>query len=422
MLRKRIQDRGRWISVGLAAAMAAGILAAAGCSRGQVKAAGTTSENSDATVGIAPVAVEPIARQVTVSSELVPFQEIDVYAKESGFVRDLRVDYGSRVKQGDLMAVLEIPELETQLARDAAAIKQAADQITLAENEVKRVKAQRDVAHLEYTRLKGVSDSRPGLVAQQEVDDAQGKDLAAEAQVEASESAQLARQNQLDEAKAKEETDKVLFQYARITAPFSGVVTQRYANYGTLMQSGTSSSTQAMPLVRLSEDDRFRLVIPVAESYVKYIKIGDPVEVRVPSLGKSFSGKVARFSVDVTQDTRTMHTEVDVPNPQHVLMPGLYADAILTLEHKQKALVVPVQGVTQTGNNEGTVLIVDMNNRLQLRPVALGLQTPNHDEILSGLNEGDRVVVSDRSGLKPGAVVKPQVVTSLQYEGPTDSQ
>ncbi len=267
-----------------------------------------------------------------------------------------------------------------------------------------------------------MSDSRPGLVAQQEVDDAQGKDLAAEAQVEATESSQLARQNQLDEAKAKEQTDKVLFQYARITAPFSGVVTQRYANYGTLMQAGTSSSTQAMPLVRLSEDDRFRLVIPVAESYVKYIKIGDPVDVRVPSLGKSFSGKVARFSVDVTQDTRTMHTEVDVPNPQHVLMPGLYADAILTLEHKKKALVVPVQAVTQTGNNEGTVLIVDMNNRLQLRPVALGLQTPNHDEILSGLNEGDRVVVSDRSGLKAGTVVKPQVVTSLQYEGPTDSQ
>jgi RND family efflux transporter MFP subunit len=422
MLTKRGQDRDRRAALMLAAAITAAILTAAGCSRGQVKAAGTYQE-SVPTVGVAPVAVQPIARQLTVSSELVPFQEIDVYAKESGFVRDLRVDYGSRVKQGDLMAVLEIPELETQLARDAASIKQAADQITLAQNEVKRVEAQRDVAHLQYTRLKSVADSRPGLVAQQEVDDAQGKALAAEAQVEASKSAQLARQNQLDEAKAKEQTDKVLFQYARITAPFSGVVTQRYANFGTLMQAGTSSSTQAMPLVRLSEDDRFRLVIPVAESYVRYIRIGDPVDVRVPSLGKSFSGKVTRFSVDVTQDTRTMHTEVDIPNPQHVLMPGLYADAILTLEQKQKALVVPVQAVTLTGNNQGTVLIVDMNNRVQLRPVAVGLETPNHDEILSGLNEGDRVVVSDRSGLKPGTVVKAQEATSLlQYEGSTDSQ
>ena len=107
----------------------------------------------------------------------------------------------------------------------------------------------------------------------------------------------------------------MLFDYARITAPFAGVVTQRYANLGTLMQAGTSSSTQAMPLVRLSQDDLFRLVIPVPESYVRYIHIGDPVDVRIPALNKTFPGKVARFSVDVKADTRTMHTEVDVPNP-----------------------------------------------------------------------------------------------------------
>ena len=424
MLTNKMHRRGSLPAAGLAVAIAAALAAAAGCSRMSVRASGAepASDHSVPTVGVAPVSVGPIGRQLTVSSELVPFQEIDVYAKESGFVRDLRVDYGSRVKQGDLMAVLEIPELETQLTRDGAAIKQAADQIRLAEKEVERVKAQRTATHLMYTRLKSVSDTRPGLVAQQEIDDAQAKDLAVDAQVEAAESAQLARQNALDEAKAKEQTDQVLFQYSRITAPFSGVVTQRYANYGTLMQAGTSSSTQAMPLVRLSEDDRFRLVIPVAESYVKYIKVGDPVDVRVPSLGKSFTGKVARFSVDVTQDTRTMHTEVDVENPQHVLIPGLYADAVLTLEHKNKALVVPVQAVTQTGNNEGTVFIVDMNNRLQSRPVALGLQTSNHDEILSGLNEGDRVVVSDRSGLKAGTLVKPQTVESVEYEDQTASQ
>ena len=100
------------------------------------------------------------------------------------------------------------------------------------------------------------------------------------------------------------------------------------------MQAGTSSSTQAMPLVRLSQDDLFRLVIPVPESYVKYIHVGDPVQVRVPSLDKVFPAKVTRFSVDVAADTRTMHTEVDVPNPSHVLMPGLYAEATLTLERQ----------------------------------------------------------------------------------------
>src|SRR6202034_1391125 len=100
-------------------------------------------------------------------------------------------------------------------------------------------------------------------------------------------------------AQAKREHDQALFDYSKITAPFAGVVTQRFANLGALMQAGTSSSTQAMPLVKLSQDDLFRLVIPVPESYVRFIRIGDPVEVRVPALDRSFPGKVARFSVDV---------------------------------------------------------------------------------------------------------------------------
>jgi len=242
------------------------------------------------------------------------------------------------------------------------------------------------------------------------------KDLSAEAQVEAGESALLEAKSQLDVAKAKEQQDKVLFEYSRITAPYAGVVTQRYANLGTLMQAGTSSSTQAMPLVRLSQGDLFRLVIPVPESYVKYIKIGDAVQVRVPSLDKVLPGKVTRFSVDVTADTRTMHTEVDVPNPSHVLMPGLYAEATLTLERKSNALVVPIQAVAQTGS-EATVFTVEMNNRLQNRKIAIGLQTAGEAEVLSGLNEGDRVVVSDRSGLKAGPEVRPKTIEVLQYQG-----
>jgi RND family efflux transporter MFP subunit len=361
------------------------------------------------------VSSKPIDRNLTISSELVPFQEIDVYAKESGYVKDLRVDYGTRVQQGQLMAVLEIPELKQLLAQDEAAIARARDQATDADQEVSRLKAQYNVAHLEYTRLKRVAETRPGLIAQQELDDAEGKDLAAEAQVEAGKSTLLAAKSQLDEANAKQQHDQVLYDYSRITAPFAGVVTQRYANLGTLIQAGTSSSTQALPLVRLSEDDRFRLVIPVAESYVKYIRIGDPVEVRVPSLNKTFPGKVARFSVDVAEDTRTMHTEVDIDNLGHELMPGMYAEATLTLEHRNKALVVPLQTVNQSGDR-ATIFTVDMNNRLQERPVKLGIQTADEVEVLSGLNEGDRVAISGQNSLKPGTEVRPKIVEALNYQ------
>jgi RND family efflux transporter MFP subunit len=398
------------------------LAAASGCSTGKVHAdAADQTASALPTVGLAAVTEKSIGRNLTVSSELVPFQEIDVYAKESGYVRDLRVDYGTRVQKGQLMAVLEIPELQMRLAHDAAAIQRAGDQVANAQNEVSHIKAQYNVAHLQFSRLKSVADSRPGLIAQQELDDWQGKALAMEAQVAGAESTLLAARSRLDMAKAQQQQDQVMFDYARITAPFAGVVTQRYANLGTLMQAGTSSSTQAMPLVRLSQDDLFRLVIPVPESYVKYIRVGDPVRVRVPSLDKLFPGRVTRFSVDVTADTRTMHTEVDVPNSSHVLMPGLYAEATLTLEHKNHALVVPLQAVSHTGS-EATVLTVDENRRVQLRKIGIGFETANEAEVLSGLEVGDRVVVSDRSGLKPGEEVRPQVVDVLRYQGENEQQ
>ena len=367
------------------------------------------------TVGVTSVTRKPIMREITISSELVPFQEIDVYAKESGFVKRLLVDYGTRVQQGQLMAVLEIPELEMQLRQDTAAIQSATDQVTHAEHEVNRLEAQRRVAQLWYDRLNGVATSRPGLVAQQEVDDAQGKNLALDAQVEATKSALAAAQSQLDQAKAKEQHDQVLFDYAKITAPFAGVVTQRYANLGTLMQAGTGSSTQALPLVRLSQDDLFRLVIPVPESYVKYIRIGDAVDVRVPSLGKTVQGRVTRFSVDVAEDTRTMHTEVDVPNAAHSLMPGLYAEATLTLEHKNSTLVVPLQAVSHA-RDQATVYLVGPGGTLQERKIALGIESATDAEVLGGLDEGDLVVVSDRSSLKAGQHVRPQTVEILEYQ------
>ena len=386
------------------------------CSKSQaVGASGGDEPEAATTVGVTPVIRKPMMRQLTVSSELVPFQEIDVYAKESGYVKELLVDYGSRVQKGQLMAVLEIPELEIQLQQDTAAIASAAERVTHAQHESERLEAQHQVVHLQSDRLSGVAKTRPGLVAQQEIDDAQGKDLALEAQVEGGKSAYETAKSQLDEAKAKLDRDKVMFDYARITAPFAGIVTQRYANLGTLMQAGTSSSTQAMPLVRLSQDDLFRLVIPVPESYVKYIRVNDPVQVHVPSLDKVVPGKVARFSVDVTADTRTMHTEVDVLNPSHSLMPGLYAEATLTLERKNSALVLPLQAVNQAGD-QATIFLVDPNNTLQERKIVIGLQTATDAEVLSGLNEGDRVVVSDRSALKAGMHVKPQVVEVLQYQ------
>jgi RND family efflux transporter MFP subunit len=397
------------LAVGFAALLALGLSSCNGGSN--VKA----SAEQAVTVGVTSVVKKTVSRQITLSSELVPFQEIDVYAKESGYVQKLDVDYGTHVKAGQTMATLEIPELQAQIQQDQAEIKNAIDQVSRADHELKRYDAQYNALHLQYTRLNGVFETQPGIVAQQEVDDAQGKDLAAASQVDAGKAALEAAQSQLAAAKAKLVHDETLFDYSRITAPFAGVVTERYANLGTLVQAGTSSSTQAMPIVRLSQDDLFRLVIPIPESYVRYIRIGDPVNVHVPSLNRTFPGKVARFSVDVRADTRTMHTEVDVPNPERVMMPGLYAEAEVGLDEKANVPTVPLQAVSHQGNKT-SVLVVNRDGEVEERTVELGLQTTTDAEVLSGLSEGEQVVVSDRSGLKPGQKVHPQAMSVMQYQ------
>ncbi len=407
----RNRRRKATISVTLAAFAIALVVSLSSCSGDRTR--NVQANGPSITVGVTKVVKKSLGRQITLSSELVPFQEIDVYAKESGYVKKLMVDYGSHVKAGQVMAILEIPELEAQLQEDQAEIKNASNQVTRAQHELGRYQAQYKALHLEYTRLNSVFESQPGIVAQQEVDDAQGKDLAASSQVDAGQAALEAAQSQLSVAKAKLSHDQSLFDYSRITAPFSGIVTERYANLGTLVQAGTNS--QAAPIVKLSEDDLFRLVIPVPESYVRYIHVGDPVDVRVPSLNKTFPGKIARFSVDVKEATRTMHTEVDVKNRDRVLMPGLYADADVALEHRDDIPTVPLQAVNHEGNKT-TVFVVGKNSELEDRPIMLGLQTANDAEVVSGLAEGEEVVVSDRSGLKPGETVHPQIVQIMQYQ------
>ncbi len=400
-------------------ALAVGSLSVLTISCGPERAASDTPAQSQAIpVGVTRVERHALQRKLTVSSELVPFQEIDVYAKESGFVNQLLVDYGTHVKKGQLMAVLEIPELQALLQQDQASVKSMEDQVTNAQNQLNRVQAQHKVLHLEYARLSGVVQSKPGLVAQQEVDDVQGRDLAAEAQVDAAKSNLEAAKSNLAASEAKLTHDQAIYSYSRITAPFSGVVTQRYANYGTLMQAGTNSSTNVLPLVKLSEEDVYRLVIPIPESYVPYIKVGDGVSVRVPATNKTFPGKVARFSSEVHDATRTMHTEVDIGNPTGELIPGLYAEATITLNRSGEALTIPVQAVDQQ-EDRASVMLIDPSSRIQTRQIVLGMEadSANNAEVLSGLSEGEEVIISDRSGLKPGQLVQPKAVSPATYTG-----
>jgi RND family efflux transporter MFP subunit len=314
------------------------------------------------------------------------------------------------VKEGQLLATLEIPEMDDDLRRADAAVVRAKAEVTRAQDEQRRAESSYDIAHLSYQRLFAVSEKKPGLVAQQEIDEARSRELVAEAQVAASKSALAAAREQVNVNSADTQRVKTMMDYTRVTAPFTGVITRRYADTGSMIQAGTASQTQAMPLVKLSENSRLRLILPVPESAVPTVHIGQQVEVRVPTMNRSFPGIVARFADKVALATRTMDTEVDVLNPSLLLIPGMYAEVNLTLNQRKAVLAVPMTAVDSDGKT-GQVMVITPNQRVEVRKIDLGLETADKVEVRSGLNEGDMVVIGGRASLQPGEEVRPKVVT-----------
>ena len=342
-------------------------------------------------------------------------------AKVAGYVKTIRVNIGDRVRKGQLLAVLEVPEMADDLASARAGLKRSEAEAARARDELRRAQSAHDIANLSYTRLSQVAAQRPGLVAQQEIDDAKSKDLAADAQVAAARSGLDAANEQIRVSQAALERIKTMLEYARVVAPFDGVITKRYADTGAMIQAGTASQTQAMPLVRLSDNSMLRLSIPVPESAVPSVHVGQQVAVRVPTLNRAFSGKVARFATRLAASTRTMDTEIDVANPGLVLVPGMYAEVGLNLTRRDKVLAIPVTAVDQSSapqqsaggasGRTGQVMVLAAGNRIEVRPVSLGLETATKVEVLSGLKEGDLVVIGGRSGLQAGQEVQPKVTT-----------
>jgi RND family efflux transporter MFP subunit len=377
----------------------------------------TKADEADApSVAVVKVTRQNLSNELEIASEFLPFQEIDVYAKVSGYIQKLYVDWGTHVKQGQILAVLEIPELEQQLTQDEAALRRSQQDQERAREELGRAQSAYDVAHVTYQRLADVQKTRPELVAQQDIDVVQGKDLEAGASVSAAKASLSAAEQASIASKAALDKDKAMFAYARMTAPFDGVVTKIYAYTGALLPAGTSSAKAESALCQLSQNNLLRLVIPVPERAVSEIRDGQSLEVDVSGLKKTFTGKIARFSDQIDPATRTMHTEVTVPNPSFELVPGMYASVRIPLHSATNVLTIPVQAIQFTGAGQGATLIVNSQKRLEKREVKLGLQTAAEAEVLSGLSEGDTVVFGEQNQFKDGQLVSPKLVEAPRME------
>ena len=305
-----------------------------------------------------------ITRSVTLPGEIKPYQQATLFAKVAGYLKTITVDKGDRVAAGDLIADIEVPEMLADLAR---------------------YKAEVEVARLDYRRLSESQSKAPDLVVPQTVDNAKGK---------------------LDVAQATLDRTETLLGFAKITAPFSGVITRRLVDPGAFIPAATSGSTpQSAALVTLTDFNRVRLQVAVPELEAALITTNQPAQLTVEGLpGRSFDGKVTRYSYALDEVTKTMLTEIELPNPKLELRPGMYALVKIGLEHKEDALLVPVEAfaVERAGGFVFTVL----DGKARKTRVQAGFNDAIHVEILDGLKPNQPVILGGKTLLRDGQTVQ----------------
>jgi RND family efflux transporter MFP subunit len=382
------------------------LISAAGCGHSSESSL-SVSADAPARAAVVDVRRAPLSNTLSIAGEFLPYQEVELHAKVAGYIQKINVDIGDRVHKSDILAILEIPELEAQLQAARAGVRHSQEEITRAQNEVSRMEADHAAVHAAATRLKQASETRPGLIAEQELDDATAKDRSTEAQVDSAKSTWAAARQQLEVSQADQQHYAALSEYSRITAPFDGVVTWRYADTGSLIQAGTSGAS-ALPVVKLSEVKVLRLRIPVPESLASNVRDGEPVDIRVKATNQHLSGKVIRSTDALDRSTRTMQVEVDVPNADYKLTPGMYADVSLRVQNDPDALTLPLQAINRTAEKT-TVLLVNSQNHVEEREIRTGIEGSDRIQVLSGLNAGDRVIVGNLGAYRPGQHVDPRL-------------
>jgi RND family efflux transporter MFP subunit len=354
-------------------------------------------KNAAPFVAAAKVTRGEIYREVSFDSELRPYQEVELHARVTGYLESLKVDAGDSVQENQVLAVLDVPELKIEIENALASQRRS-------KAEVERAQATYEEAHAAYTRITKTSAAQPNLIAQQDLDAAKAKDRTAAAALDSA-------TEQGNVASTEVKKLRTMADYTQITAPFTGVITKRYTDPGALIQAGTSSGT--VPLVRLSQNDKLRVVFPISVSYVAHVKVGDPVEIRIGSMNRTVPGTIARFNRKVETATRTMDAEVDVENTDLSLIPGVYATTTVRIDRHADAIIAPIEAVTRDKSGVASVYVVNRELKIEERAVTVGVETPTRIEILSGVQPDELVMVGSRTQTAPGQLVQVKMVDPI---------
>ena len=347
-----------------------------------------------------------VAQRLQTNATLEAFEEADLFAKVSGYLSDVRVDIGDHVKAGQVLAVIDVPEMEQELAEAEAQLESKQRALETARWQVEHSKA--DLALQEVTFRRQGTLNKDQWVSNQALDDARAKNDIARADLGLAEANHDQAAAQVDMATATVAKTKALLAYTQIVAPFDGVVARRLVNRGDLVQAATVTRTtpSAGSLFTVQRIDTIRVFCDVPENDVPNLHIGDPAIVRPSGYdGKPFIGKVTRFSLRLDPATRNMRTEIDLPNPDERLYPGTYAEVSLEMNRRPDALTVPTAAVGSDTDGKFVYTITD--NRITRLAIKSGLTDNGRREVTAGLSGNTPVVATIKSALPPGTAVQP---------------
>jgi RND family efflux transporter MFP subunit len=409
--------------------------------------------------------VKPQAGGIARSSEqpgtMESFDFADLYAKVSGYVKQQKVDIGSKVSAGDMLVEIDAPEYEEALNEAAAAVSQAEAQVTQMEARVATAKAELEAAQtnitlaeadlakatsffkfrkIQYERVKGLYDLKSideRLVDEkyEQKDSAEAAENSARASIAAAKSQVVASQARIASAeadvldakakvrlaKAKESRARVFVSYTKIISPYNGVVTRRSFHVGDFIRAADQGG--AVPLLTVARTDMMRVIIQVPERDVPYADVGDPAII-IPNVldNERIHGKVARISNSEDRVTRTMRAEIDIPNPKNKLRDGMFCRVTISLDASAKGLRIPSSSVFVDRQTKKTAVYVVVDGKARRRTVEIGQEDGRMTEIVSGISATDLVVQRPSGELGDNVPVEAEETTNNEGRSPRVGQ
>lgn len=377
---------------------------------------GQTDASEDPQQGTEVVNVEvvsptrdDIVRTISLPTSVEADQQAKLYSKVSGYLESISVDIGDRVRDGQLLAKIDVPEIVNQHSEAEAGLAVAEADRSRTKAELDSAAAQSKLQELTYDRLKAVRTAQPDVLAQQEVDEAMTESEVAAARVEEIVGRILQIDSKINQLQATVQRLETMLGFAEIRAPFDGVVTERFVDPGALLQAATSNDS-AQPILTVAKVDKVRLAIDVPESEAPHVRVSSGATIMIDAMpGKQFQGSVSRFSRSLNPATRTMRAEIDLANAEG-LLPGMFGRATLTLEIRSGAVTVPAEALHAEGDRSFVYQAVGGRAR------RVDVETLPGDgidiEVIAGLDGGERIIVAAREPLSDGATVNAVEINS----------